>query len=464
MRRERSDIFYSLLLVPVDVLTLFLAGWLTWYLRFRTGFLGLPPAGVSVHFESYLLTSLWLIPLFVVFFGIARLYTDRRERRFLDELFRVILATSTGTLALIVVLFFRQEADTSRFVVLTAWIFSIVFVAVGRYILRQVEKIQLRHGRGVHRVIIIGENVTSRLLRTNFRQHPDQGVLVVGIVAQQDILHILREAKRYMETHGITEVINTDNTLTQESQERLVDFCDERHLRYKFTPNLFETQATHMSITTVAGVPIVELKKTPLEGWGRVWKRIGDVIGASAGILVLSPIMAAVAIAVKLGPPGPIFIRQARIDRDREFTLYKFRSMYDKVDHLRTKLAHLNERSGPLFKIKNDPRVTPVGRFIRKTSLDELPQFFNVLKGDMSLVGPRPHRPEEIARYQKHHRALLRIKPGITGLAAISGRSDLDFEDEVRLDTYYIEHWSLLLDIKILLRTIPAVLARKSAA
>lgn len=188
-----------------------------------------------------------------------------------------------------------------------------------------------------------------------------------------------------------------------------------------------------------------------------------DVTGASLGLIVLSPLFGLLALAVKLDSKGPVFYKDKRVDRDQVFNLLKFRSMIDNADVLRAKMMRLNERSGPLFKIKQDPRITRVGRFTRKTSLDELPQLINVLKGDMSLVGPRPHRPDEIVKYKKHHRALLRIKPGITGLAAISGRSDLDFEDEVRLDTYYIEHWSLLLDLKILLRTLPVVLSRRSA-
>jgi len=455
---------YSLLLVPVDALALFISGGIVWYLRYRTDFLGLKVAGISIPFSDFLLTSLWLIPLYLIFFGVARLYVEQRERRFLDELFRAILAISTGTLALIVILFFRQEADTSRFVVLAAWVLAIIFVGIARYILRRVERYQRLRGRGVHRVVVIGENATSRLLRKNWRDNPTQGVLVVDVIAHQDTNRILKEIKGYMATHGISEVINTDPTLAQESLERIVDFCDERRLKFKYTPNLFETQASNIGVTTVAGVPIVELKKTPLEGWGRIGKRTIDLVGASVGVVVLSPVLGILALAVKLGSKGPVFYRQKRIDRDQEFTLLKFRSMVDNAEKLLPKMQKFNERSGPLFKIKNDPRVTPVGRFIRKTSLDELAQLFNVIKGDMSLVGPRPHLPAEVAKYKKHHRALLRIKPGITGLAAISGRSDLDFEDEVRLDTYYIEHWSLLLDLKILLRTLPVVLSRRSAA
>jgi len=463
MKRERRDIFYSLLLVPVDALALLLAGFATWYVRFSVDVPGLRDAG-DFPIERLWIALLWIVPSFLIVFAGAGLYASYRERRFLDEVFRALLAVSTGILGIIVVLFFRQEVETSRFVLLVGWVAAAVFVVLGRLIVRRIERWQLRRGIGVHRIVMVGGNETGRRLRTMFREHPEMGVRVVASLAGHDIDHLLRELGRAVEAHQPHEVLLTEQSLPQEDVEKMLDFCDEHRLRYKFTPNTFETQATNIGLSTAAGIPIVELKATPLEGWGRVGKRTVDVIGATAGVVVLSPVLLALALAVKLGSKGPVFYRDKRVDRDRVFKLLKFRSMYDNVDHLRKELMQYNERTGPMFKIKNDPRVTPVGRFIRKTSLDELGQLFNVIKGDMSLVGPRPHRPDEIAKYERHHRKLLRIKPGITGLAAISGRSDLDFEEEVRLDTYYIEHWSLLLDLKILLRTIPVVLSRKGSA
>lgn len=464
MKHERREILFNLLLIPVDALALFFAGALTWYLRFETNITGLQPSGVEFPFQSFLLASLWIVSLYLIILAIARLYTDHRELRFLDELFRVALAIATGTLALIVILFLRQESETSRFLIIAAWILGTLLVGLGRFLIRIIERWQLRRGIGVHNVVIIGDNEQSRRLRKNFREHPEQGVRVVGLIATSDVTQILHTLEKYVTAQGAAEIIQTDPQLSQETTEQILDFADIKKLRYKFTPNTYETQATNIAISTVAGMPIVELKTTPLEGWGRIGKRTQDIIGSSLAIIILSPLLITLAVLVKLTSKGPVFYRDRRIDRDHEFLLLKFRSMFDGADKLREKLrAQYNERPGPLFKMKNDPRITPFGRFIRKTSLDELPQFFNVFIGHMSLVGPRPHRPEEIARYKQHHYKLLRIKPGITGLAAISGRSDLDFEEEVRLDTYYIEHWSLLFDLKILLRTLPAVLARRAA-
>jgi len=220
-------------------------------------------------------------------------------------------------------------------------------------------------------------------------------------------------------------------------------------------------------------VPLVEVKKTPLDGWGRILKRLFDLIVSAGLIIMLSPIMLAVALLIKLDSPGPLFF--AKLDdgtplrrvgvAGRLFCYWKFRSMRPYSDSLRyTELSGQNLRNdGPMVKIKDDPRVTRVGKYLRRWSLDELPELFLVLRGKMSLVGPRPHLPEEVAKYEGRHKKVLTIKPGITGLAQVSGRSDLSFEEEVKLDVFYIENWSLWRDIVILIRTPLAVLKNRQA-
>ncbi|KKR36648.1 MAG: Exopolysaccharide biosynthesis polyprenyl glycosylphosphotransferase [Candidatus Yanofskybacteria bacterium GW2011_GWE1_40_10] len=183
------------------------------------------------------------------------------------------------------------------------------------------------------------------------------------------------------------------------------------------------------------------------------------------GLILLSPVLGVFAFAIKWGTEGPVFVKLKRISKNKSFDLYKLRSMVNNAEELKPYLQQFNERSdGPLFKIKEDPRVTSVGRFIRKYRIDELPQFWNILKGDISLVGPRPHQPDEIAKYEKRHRKVLAIKAGATGLAQVSGSSDLPFDREVALDSFYIENWSLLLDLKIAIKTIFKVFKDRSAA
>ena len=233
--------------------------------------------------------------------------------------------------------------------------------------------------------------------------------------------------------------------------------------------DLLGTKVLKTELTEYAGLPIMEVKKTPLEGWGRIIKRLFDMVASLILIVILSPILLAIAAAIKLDSHGPIFFSRRddnsplfRVGQGGKiFRYFKFRSMRDRSYK---ELAELNLRKeGPLVKIKNDPRITRVGKFIRRFSIDELPELFLVLVGKMSLVGPRPHLPEEVAKYERHHKKVLTLKPGITGLAQISGRSDLSFEEEVKLDTYYIENWSFLLDLTILLRTPMAVLRGRKA-
>jgi lipopolysaccharide/colanic/teichoic acid biosynthesis glycosyltransferase len=237
--------------------------------------------------------------------------------------------------------------------------------------------------------------------------------------------------------------------------------------------DLLEVKVLRTEVAEIIGIPVVEVKRTTLEGWGRILKRGFDVVISAILIIILSPIILITMLAIKLDSRGPIFFSRRDdgqpVTRVGEggvpFKYFKFRSMIPNSDSMRyNELADRNIRTdGPMVKIKDDPRVTRVGKIIRRWSIDELPELFLVFIGRMSLVGPRPHLPEEVAKYENYHRKTLTIKPGITGLAQVSGRSDLLFEEEAKLDIYYIENWSMLLDFSILLRTPFAVLKHREA-
>jgi len=251
--------------------------------------------------------------------------------------------------------------------------------------------------------------------------------------------------------------------MDKEEVQLLLDFCREKNIVFKFIPDMFQSQAALFEMETLSDITLIEVKRTPLDGWGRVIKRVIDIVFSSLALVVLFPFFLLIALGIKLDSAGSVYARLDRVGQTKKrFKLYKFRSMfkgthrmkYNPDGTLSEEFKKLNERGeGPLFKTHNDPRVTKFGRFIRKTHLDEFPQLFNVLKGDMSLVGPRPHEPEEVAKYEKRHRKLLTIKPGITGMSQVNGSSDLDFEREVKLDVFYIENWSLSLDVILLFKT-----------
>jgi exopolysaccharide biosynthesis polyprenyl glycosylphosphotransferase len=264
--------------------------------------------------------------------------------------------------------------------------------------------------------------------------------------------------------------------MPEEDNLVLLDFCDKYKIDYKYIPNLFEAHASHVRYRQIGGVPVMELIRTPLEGWGRVAKRVMDIFGSLVGVILLWPLLLVTAIAIRMDCPGPILYHQIRLGRQKQpFAVYKFRSMRpeyctgatfggQKAAAFEIELRQqTNERKGPLFKMRNDPRVTRIGRFIRRWRIDELPQFINVLKGEMSLLGPRPHLPQEVDRYEKHQQKLFTIKPGMSGMAQVSGNAGLSFEQEATLDIGYIENWSMRLDIILLLETLVLLLRDKNA-
>ncbi|MGH2543603.1 MAG: sugar transferase, partial [Ardenticatenaceae bacterium] len=244
----------------------------------------------------------------------------------------------------------------------------------------------------------------------------------------------------------------------------ILEQCEQQAVQSRIVPDLFQLSLTRVTLDEIKGVPLIAMQEPVLKGANLALKRFVDIAISSVALLIFSPIVLLTTVAIKLDSPGPILYRQERIGRGgRPFTIYKFRSMRVGADEELARLATLNEADGPLFKIRNDPRVTRVGRIIRKLSIDELPQLFNVLKGDMSLIGPRPALPQEVAQYEEWHHKRLEAAPGLTGLWQVSGRSDVTFDEMMLLDIYYTEQWSPMLDTMILLKTIPTVLFQRGA-
>jgi lipopolysaccharide/colanic/teichoic acid biosynthesis glycosyltransferase len=275
---------------------------------------------------------------------------------------------------------------------------------------------------------------------------------------------------------GVDGILLANPDATKEEITGIKTFADVNQLTFFYSADLFPASSLRPLVHTLAGRPLIEVPTTPLDGWGAIYKRAFDVLGSLILIILTLPIQILVALALFIEQPGDVFFRKlpdgkraVRVGQGgRVFHYFKFRSMVKDAHKYRFDPKfieqHGNMREGtPLFKLENDPRVTPVGRFIRKYSLDEIPEFYLVLLGRMSLVGPRPHLPEEVAMYKPEHKKVLTIKPGITGLAQISGRANLDFDDEVRLDMYYIENWNPWRDLLILLKTPLAVIFRRGA-
>jgi len=468
---KRSELAFTLALIPLDLFALFSAGVAAYYSRFYPAFTSIRPVLFNLTLQQYLLIISSTMPIWLFVFAPAGLYSIRRKP-LAKELTRVVLATSASMATIFAVLFFSRTLFDSRFIALAAWVCAIVFVGLGRMILRGLERSLMEFGIGVHCVGVIGSSETAQDLIRLFKTNPRLGFRVVE---QTDTFseNTAKKFKQLLAKNVLDDVILADPEASKKTVLDLIAFTDEEHIGFRYSADLFAAAVGKSVFHMYAGIPIIEVQKTPLDGWGAIYKRLFDIVGSLFLITLTSPIMILTAIAIKLDSRGPVFFSKMddaspskRIGQGgKPFRYFKFRSMIPGTHTMRYKeLSEKDSRKGsPLVKIQNDPRITQVGSFIRTFSIDELPEFFLVLKGDMSLVGPRPHLPEEVAKYKPEHKRVLTIKPGITGMAQISGRADLDFDEEVRLDTYYIEHWSPWFDFYILLKTPFVVIFRKGA-
>lgn len=467
---KKSELIFSAIQVPVDFTMIVLAAVSAFVVRDIPQIMTLQPKLYNFPFDIYMKVVLMVAPFFVLIYAIQGLYDIRSTRKIWKEIYRVFVATSIGLVIIIVTVFLKRDWFSSRFIILSGWFLSVLYVVLARIIIQEIQKLLLtKKGIGVHRVLLVGSNGKIGQIESMFRNNPRLGYKIIGKTETGSVTHI----KNIREQKGVDEIIICDPMLTDAEQEKIIDYCAINNITYRFIPTTLQT--SQFSIGILGGEPVIEVKHTPLDGWGKILKRIFDLAGSIALIIISSPILLLTAILIKLESKGPVVYKNERIGADGEkFLTYKFRymkweysihrdnpNMQKALDYEKALIRERSIREGPLYKIKDDPRKTRVGKFIEKYSIDELPQFFNVLMGNMSLVGPRPHQEREVEKYREYHRRLLTIKPGVTGMAQVAGRSDLDFEDEYKLDLYYIENWSLWLDILLCFKTLGVLFRRR---
>jgi exopolysaccharide biosynthesis polyprenyl glycosylphosphotransferase len=469
---KKVESFFSVLFVPVDFVLLVLAGLSAYYLRFSSWSVSVRPAIFNLPLAGYFKSLLLIAVLWLIILVLTGLYQIKNADRQAQELRKIFFGCSTGFALVALLIFFERELFDSRFIVLAGWFFAVVYISLAHVFIRWFQRFLFRFGVGVHKVILVGNSKTADNLMAEFSSNKKSGFEVVKRLRDFS-LETAQELAEFLTDQEIDEVIQSDPNLTKVETLRLYDFANDHHITFKYVADLLEVKVLRTEVAEVIGIPVVEVKRTTLEGWGRVFKRIFDIIVSGFLIIIFSPFILLAFLAIKLDSRGPLFFSRrddgSFVTRIGEggvpFKYFKLRSMVPNSDSMRyNELADRNLRTdGPMVKIKDDPRVTRVGKIIRRWSIDELPELFLVFMGRMSLVGPRPHLPEEVAKYENYHKKTLTIKPGITGLAQVSGRSDLLFDEEVKLDIYYIENWSLLLDISILLRTPLAVFKHRQA-
>lgn len=483
---KRHEITFSIIKIPLDFFIIILSFFLAKKLREITDFIpGLHLPTQTISNDALLIFAIFWAFLGILVFAIHGLYsikiTHSKVKEFLDIIwyslyffmfFSLFVYLSNGIL---------YTEEIPRLIILFTTIIASIFIIIQRILLHYFQSILIQKWFIKKRNLII---ITNKKHEKNKK--------IIDDIEQAKIYHILGyintqkvDAKKLkylwwikdlfsrIQKWDVDEILLIDSDF---SKKELYEIWDESRIfwiRYRYITNYFDITSSNTTLSLINSIPVIEIKSTQLENWWRVWKRIFDIIFSIFFMIISFPLMVWVAIALKIEDPrAPIIFKNKRIGvQGKAFYLYKFRYLkkeyctneWDKkaLQFEEKLIRERSERSGPLYKIKNDPRKTRVGDFIEKYSLDELPQLFNVLIGNMSLVWPRPHQPREVDKYKLYQRRVLTIKPGITGMGQINGRDKNTFDKEVKLDIFYIENWSLVLDLKILLKTFPILFQRK---
>jgi len=461
-KRDSLDVMFSIMAVIGDAAAVFGGLLFATWLRFSSGSISLahppPPNLYRIYTGGAAVATL----IFLFVFSYKKLYIRPQTGSFVDKIPRLIKSCTIGTVTLAVMAFALQnDVDFSRLVIGISFLSVTAFVILERYILFRIEWNMARHSSEKSNVLILGTDKVALHVTHTLHREPMLRNKVIGFLrtcrdephAEIDpelILGDLDDLQKMIVKPDVDEIILTDSRLDHDTIVHILLLCEHNLITFKMVPDLFRIMTTSMDVQSLDDIPLLGISTWPLDKfWNRLLKRLEDIIGSLTGLLISAPLIAIAAILIKRSSPGPVFYCQERCgEHGKTFTLYKLRTM--PVD--------AEDRSGPVWTVEDDPRRTAVGAFLRKWNLDELPQFWNVLKGDMSLVGPRPERPhfvekfkEDIGRYMWRHVS----KPGLTGWAQVNGlRGNTDLKERIKYDLFYLEHWSLAFDFKILLKTL----------
>jgi exopolysaccharide biosynthesis polyprenyl glycosylphosphotransferase len=418
-----------------------------------------PGADVAVGIVVILLS-------YAVWFAEARLYRSRFITRRADEVRRIVDA-GLRTAATVGLVAYLLELRIDRLWLVLAIVFTVGTFSLEREIARHLFSAGRAVGRWSRRVLMVGDNIEADRFAAMFDEEPELGYTIAARIDPAEVRNpkelssvVLAAAA----SNDVPGVIIAATAIDMQASNRLIRDLVEAGIHVELTSTLADIASDRLTVRPLGRFPVVYIEPRARGGWRAYAKRTFDLTTAGAALVVLAPLLLAIAVAVRCTSRGPILFRQQRVGKHGSaFEVLKFRTMVQDAEDLLDELAARNEGAGPLFKMADDPRITGVGRFFRKTSLDELPQLWNVVRNEMSLVGPRPALPDEMAEWHEDLYARLRVKPGITGMWQVSGRSATTFEEYTRLDLYYVDNWSLVVDLAILVKTIPAVLKSDGA-
>jgi exopolysaccharide biosynthesis polyprenyl glycosylphosphotransferase len=425
--------------------------------------------------------SLVMIGVWIVALAFEGLYDLSRVFWGTGEYTRVIRALSTGVIGVIVIEYALKASEISRGWTALAWALGCVCVIGGRALVRGVIASRRRRGRFLRPTLIVGSNAEALGIVNALRKNPESGLVPIGCLASSQTekleldycvaegvpcLGTARDIRDVFDEHYVDTVLIASTAFDHDVLARIINDLRGLDVDIQLSSGLFDVTTSRVMIREASGIPLITIRSVSFAPWKRFVKRTFDLVVGGLIILVGLPLWALLVLAIKLDSRGPVLYRQRRVGRGGTFfDMLKFRSMQadaaERLDELRASGA--NEATGPLFKMRDDPRVTRIGKWMRKFSIDEFPQLLNVMRGEMSLVGPRPPLPEETVSYSTHHWRRMEVLPGMTGLWQVSGRSRLTFEEMIHLDLFYIENWSVAFDLGLLVRTIPAVLFARGA-
>lgn len=464
-----------------DVASAVGAFWIAYMMRYHLEVGGEIAAADWQPFSTFLRPVGVCMALVLAIFTMRGMYRLRRNAGVLD-IVPMIFSGLTTVMAGVVLLAFFLRFSPSRLLFFYAWVAGIALMIGHRVLSYGLQRWLWQRGVGVDRVLVIGEGESGRRIMQALTGTPGLGYQLVGyagppgpadrinVATEQGIVSFPRlgspeEIPGLVETFDVDEVIVLPSGTGSLSVLDAVQQCRQSVVQFRIVPDVLQFSLDRVDLAEIGGVPTIGVKDASIKGWNAIMKRSIDIVVSVLVLMAAALPMALIALIVKRDSPGPILFRQTRIGQNGEpFTMLKFRCMVENADELWAELVKTTVGAdGKLFKLMDDPRMTPSGRRLRRFSLDELPQFIQVLKGDMSLIGPRPPLPLEVACYEQWHTQRLLVKPGMTGLWQVNGRSSLTFDEMVRLDLYYAENWSPWLDAKIMLRTIPAVIMGRGA-
>lgn len=489
--RHQWRIARGIAMVILDAALVFVAFLLAWYFRYtvflnsqvlaslRDHLLGIKVTG-HVQPDQYTALSqftsleIGIVVGLTLIFALRGLYAIRLTGSWFRQVWTIISSTTLGASFLIAYYFVFQPTSNSRLLVPFVWITSIFLLCSWRLIISLVMGLFYRRGLGETRLLVVGSGRLGKMMMQHITANPKLGYSIVGFLHDLNeppsdfgrfkMLGTLEDLSMVIRSMQIDEVIIALPAHLHQQSIRTVRLCERLGTSFKLVPDLYELSLARIDMEAVEGIPLISIKQVSMNTVQRVVTRFVDVIISTLLLVLGLPIWLCIALAIRISSPGPVIYKQTRIGQQGQpFQVYKFRTMYKDADQRLSSLLPFNEAQGPLFKIKDDPRITLIGKFLRSSSFDEIPQFLNILNGEMSLVGPRPPLPREVDAYEEWQKGRLAMKPGLTGLWQVRGRSDISFDEGVLMDLYYIENWSLRLYFQILLRTIPAVLFSRGA-